>query len=95
MLSLSEAIEHAEEVAGKYEEDAREGELQLDGTDVNRCRKCAKEHYQLAEWLKLLKRILDSGDCNDCAMHHSQCRYAPELGEQVRYNCPFYEKEES
>ena len=55
MLSLSEAIKHAEEVAGKYEEDAREGELQLDGTDVNRCRKCAEEHQQLADWLKELK----------------------------------------
>ena len=47
----------------------------------------------VAEWLKLLKRILDSGDCNDCAMLHSQCRYAPKWGDQVRYNCPFYSRE--
>ena len=47
----------------------------------------------VAEWLKLLKRILDSGDCNDCAMLHRQCRYAPRIGELVRYNCPFYSQE--
>ena len=51
-------------------------------------------HYEeVADWLKLLKRILDSGDCNDCALLNSQCRYAPRVGEQVRYNCPFYSKE--
>lgn len=58
------------------------------------CKRCADEHHQLAEWLKLLKRILDSGDCNDCAMFYRQCRYAPGWGEQVRYNCPFYSREE-
>lgn len=57
------------------------------------CKACAEEHRQLAEWLKLLKRILESGDCNDCALQNSQCRYAPGWGEQVRYNCPFYSKE--
>ena len=43
--------------------------------------------------LMTLRRIQNSGDCNDCAMLHSQCRYAPKSGEQVRYNCPFYSRE--
>ena len=79
-MTLEEAIINAEEVADRCA--ATDGDL-----------KCEQEHRQLAEWLKLLKRILDSGDCNDCAMLNSQCRYAPKWGEQVRYNCPFYSKE--
>lgn len=81
-MTLEEAIEHAMGMAGIH------GVLE---NPYNQ--KCAEEHRQLAEWLKLLKRILDSGDCNDCAMLHSQCRYAPRWGEQVRYNCPFYSRE--
>lgn len=80
MLDLESAIIHCEEVADRC--------AMTDG-DLN----CEQEHRQLAEWLKLLKRILDSGDCNGCALLNSQCRYAPGWGEQVRYNCPFYSKE--
>lgn len=79
-MTLEEAIIHAEDVADR-----------CSVTDGDR--RCKQEHRQLAEWLKLLKRILDSGDCNDCAMLHRQCRYAPRWGEQVRYNCPFYSRE--
>ena len=49
-----------------------------------------EEAYQEDE--ELLKKILESGDCNDCALLNSQCRYAPGWGKQVRYNCPFYSK---
>ena len=35
------------------------------------------------------RRIVQSGDCNSCAVN-KKCEYAPELGELVRYNCPFY-----
>ena len=79
-MTLEEAIIHAEDVADR-----------CSVTDGDR--RCEQEHRQLAEWLKLLKRILDSGDCNDCAMLHRQCRYAPGWGKQVRYNCPFYSRE--
>jgi len=41
-MTLDEAIKHAEEVAGVCEFEAR---------------KCAKEHRQLAEWLKELKQL--------------------------------------
>jgi hypothetical protein len=55
------------------------------------CLECASEHRQLAEWLRTLKEIWDSGDCNDCG--NRGCLYKPKLGQLVRYNCPFYSKE--
>ena len=42
--------------------------------------------------LKLLKTIQESGDCNICKKKRT-CEYVPKLGEQVRYNCPFFESE--
>lgn len=108
-MTLDEAIKHAEEVAREQEEDANKWEYTLRvyrrkdycepstipkcEKELKRCKECASEHHQLADWLKLLRRILDSGDCNSCASFHSQCRYAPRLGEQIRYNCPFYSNE--
>lgn len=53
-----------------------------------KCRECANEHRQLAEWLKALKEIWDSGDCNDC--RNGQCEWKPRLGQLVRFNCPHY-----
>lgn len=50
----------------------------------------AKEAFILDN-LRLLQQILDSGDCNVC-VKKNECKYAPKLGEMVRYNCPFYEK---
>lgn len=105
-MTLDEAIKHCEEVADYKDHDAElwDRSAEFWNNDVpyaidkaKECRRCAEEHRQLADWLKLSQRILDSGDCNNCAMLHSQCRYAPRLGEQVRYNCPFYhaEREES
>lgn len=35
------------------------------------------------------RNITALGNCNNCAKRR-QCQYIPELGEQVRYNCPFY-----
>ena len=48
-------------------------------------------HRQVAEWLKALKEIWGSGDCNDCG--NRGCLYKPKFGQLVRYNCPFYSKE--
>lgn len=94
-MTLDEAIIHAEEIAKRCELHAYQFHDQLAYVEkFYDAEKCAEEHRQFADWLKLLKRILDSGDCNSCAMLHSQCRYAPRIGEQVRYNCPFYVKEE-
>ena len=36
------------------------------------------------------RNIAESGNCNECGAKNT-CKYVPKLGEQVRYNCPFYE----
>lgn len=53
-MTLDEAIIHCEEVAESQEKKARKLN---DGTMSTRikCEECAKEHRQLAEWLKELK----------------------------------------
>lgn len=86
-MTLEEAIKHCEEVAEAQEKKARKLN---DGTMSTRikCEECAKEHRQLAEWLKALKEIWDSGDCNDC--RNGQCEWKPKLGQLVRFNCPHY-----
>ena len=53
-MTLDEAIEHAEEVAEEKEEQAWEAQLQ---EEYITCKDCAKEHRQLAEWLKELKQL--------------------------------------
>lgn len=39
--------------------------------------------------LMALRKIYESGNCNDCVIKNS-CKYAPKPGQLVRYNCPFY-----
>ena len=98
--SLEEMIEHCEKVAEKNEKECKNwayGASQIND-DENRKKQyqkhaemwheCANEHRQLAEWLKVLKEIWDSGDCNDC--RNGQCEWKPKLGQLVRYNCPHY-----
>lgn len=48
---------------------------------------------QVADWLKALKEIWDSGDCNDC-LHQHNCTIRPQLGQLVRFNCYQYERGE-
>ena len=52
-MTLDEAIKHAEEVA-EQNEWFEENYLENKG-----CKECAKEHRQLAEWLKDYKRLLE------------------------------------
>ena len=66
-MTIDEAIKHAEEVAEEQEKAAKEWHenqirkcelipfAEMDHTHENECKKCAKEHRQLAEWLKELK----------------------------------------
>lgn len=79
-MTLESAIKHCEDVAD-YD------------CFTDEQRKCSEEHRQLAEWLRLLKRILDSGDCNECGIQR-MCRVVPKPGQQVRYNCPLFVREE-
>ena len=61
-MTLDEAIKHAEEVAEKFEslheryENMDEDRL-LFRVEENECKNCVKEHRQLAEWLKELKKL--------------------------------------
>ena len=63
MMTLEEAIIHAEEVAEKNEKRIRpykcnainEKLYEVNKKEFDSCLECAKEHRQLAEWLKELK----------------------------------------
>ena len=53
-MTIEEAIKHCEEVAEELEEEAVKG--CCDDTEImDNCLECAKEHRQLAEWLRELK----------------------------------------
>jgi hypothetical protein len=55
MMTIDEAIIHAEEIAEINENIAYNTDSE-NWMDIAQCEKCAKEHRQLAEWLKELKR---------------------------------------
>lgn len=61
MLDLESAIKHCEEVAEEQEKKARK---KNDGTMSTRikCEECAKDHRQLADWLRELKTYKDFED---------------------------------
>lgn len=90
-MTLEEAILHAEEVAEEQEKKAGDLYKNQDYEKSKDCIWCASEHRQLAEWLKALKEIWDSGDCNDC-LHQHNCTIRPQLGQLVRFNCYQYER---
>lgn len=92
-MTLDEAIIHCEEVRKFKNIEGVGARIRKQDKYADECFKYANEYQQIADWLKILKRILNSGDCNDCALLNSQCRYAPGWGKQVRFNCPFYSKE--
>ena len=51
----------------------------------------SKNEWYLFDCLSALKNIHETGDCNNCT--HKNCGYLPAVGQLVRYNCPFYQKE--
>lgn len=61
MMTLEEAIKHCEEVAEKNEETIAYYTIQGDREWLDECEKdcieCAKEHRQLAAWLKELEQL--------------------------------------
>ena len=58
LMTLDEAIRHAEEVAEEKENDAKFYTISRpDGKRKESCGKCAIEHRQLAKWLKELKQL--------------------------------------
>ena len=62
MMTLEEAIKHCEEVAEAEERSAKlhqrpDRGVKGSGKRYLSCIECAKEHRQLAEWLRELKEI--------------------------------------
>jgi hypothetical protein len=80
IMTLDEAIKHTEEVAEEKEKEAKEWHenqvrkcklipfpfSEMDYTRENECKQCAKEHRQLAKWLKELKQLREQEPCEDC-----------------------------
>ena len=48
----------------------------------------------ILDCLRALRNIQQTGSCNDCRGMKEKCGYRPKPGQMVRYNCPFYQKEE-
>lgn len=84
MVTLEEAIANLSNLLGTYQL------LSMNGRRVNA--DLAENAQQTHDWLCLLRDILNSGDCNDCKNKNS-CSIAPKPGQQVRYNCAFYQNE--
>lgn len=93
-MTLDEAIERFEKLASDYEFNLnmhKNHVMNLSVSDIERMQKYLEENRQLAEWLRALKEIWDSGDCNDCSHQHN-CTIRPKLGQLVRFNCYQYER---
>ena len=83
MLSLDEAIAHCLEVAEKNEKECKwisgSEDAGMNGALAKTYAECAKEHRQLAEWLRKLKayeeareeiiRKMNSGQWSDAVMY--------------------------
>lgn len=84
MLTLEQAIGHAEEVATEQEllmcrydaasGYARSGNESIRTESAKRCEKCAADHRQLAEWLRELKNLRKAAvvKCKDCKWWRKQ-----------------------
>lgn len=75
-MTIEETIKHCEEVAEEQDKlckryDDASGYSRSHNEDIRTtgaigCEVCAKEHRQLAEWLKDYKRLLEQEPCEDC-----------------------------
>ena len=83
MMTIEEAIKHCEEVAEKKEYIAESVEG-FDEYTREECLECAKEHRQLAEWLRELKGYRNSPvlqrwlkQCDTCKHESKRASEAP------------------
>ena len=92
-MTLDEAIKHAEEVAEKFEslheryENMDEDRL-LFRVEENECKNCAKEHRQLANWLKELRayrKMYHKEHEDDCLSWISCSERMPKQNEYIEY----------
>ena len=72
-MTLDEAIKHAEEVAEKNDKIADTFEETLKNKIA--CRECAKEHRQLAEWLKELKSLRENEEVKEVFKNCDTCKH--------------------
>ena len=91
-MTLEETIKRYEEKAEIYKNTSKSKEY-FNLSASREDREVAEEYFRLVDWLRLLKEILDCGDCNDCG--NRECLYRPKPGQMVRYRCPFYQKKEN
>lgn len=59
---------------------------------MNRLDKSIANVAYILDTLMAYRNIVESGCCNDCG--NRPCKYSPKPGQLVRYNCPFYERED-
>ena len=90
-------------VKATTEPDLRHGTSTLDevierfrhNAEYLRTRECdlagSLEYRQIADWLADYRRIIASGNCNDCK-DARDCWLKPEPGSMARFNCPGYSK---
>ena len=78
-MTLDEAITHAMEVAENQEECA--DRIDKIGADSGSIRECAKEHRQLAEWLRELKEYKEG---------IVTCGHCKHIGTNTCYYCMFH-----
>lgn len=60
----------------------------------NRLDKTISDIGYVLDSLKLLRDIESTGDCNICK-NKRRCVFEPEVGQMVRYNCPFYKEDKN
>lgn len=101
-MTLEEAIIRLEAEEKEYKQEANKQILGVlsddtkvikDGSDMKYYTDQAAMSRQLVDHLKLLKEIMDSGDCNNC-LWKGKCDMEPELGRMVRYNCYAYARKQ-
>ena len=83
MITLDEAIENLSNLLITYRL------LEIRGKKENAV--LAESARQTYDWLKLLRDIMNSGDCNTCR-DRNDCPIAPQAGQRVRYNCAFFKE---
>lgn len=57
----------------------------------DRLNKTISDIAYILDSLILLRQIQNTGNCNECK--NKDCKCKPEVGQMVRYNCPFYKAE--
>lgn len=106
MMTLDEAIKHCEEVAEKNKNEAQMWHKQTKGRIVdfcdkamqeeNNCIECAKDHEQLAEWLKELKQLREQEPIlskikAEIGMYEADCRLQGGTDECEKCNSNIFE----